>query len=103
VVLLSGDVDLDTAPRIEAFVAMQSLTGCTLLEVDLGGVPSMGSMGPPALLGLRRWCLLRGIELRVCGAQPSVWRVFEAMGLDGIFAPSTIPAEHRPAQQLALF
>ena len=102
VVLLSGEVDRHTAPEIEAFVARRPLTGCTVLELDLGGVLSMGSVGLSALLALRRGCLQRGIELRVCGAQPSVWRVFEAAGLDGVFAAAG-PDQRAPAQDLALF
>jgi anti-anti-sigma regulatory factor len=52
---------------------------------------------------VRRWCLQRGIELRIRGTQPSVWRVFELTGLDGAFAP-TVDLHVSPAvQQLTLF
>jgi anti-anti-sigma factor len=78
-------------------VAEQPLCGCAVLEVDLGGVPSIGSTGLSVLLGVRRWCLQRGIELRVRGAQPSVWRAFEVTGLDGVFGPAT-PRPERPAR-----
>jgi anti-anti-sigma factor len=102
-VLLSGDLDQETAPHLEAFVAARPLTDCAVLELDLGGVPSVGSVGLSVLLGLRRWCLQRGVELRVRGAQPSVWRVFEVTGLDRVFAPSTGASPRMPAQDLALF
>jgi anti-anti-sigma factor len=103
VLAVSGDLDVVTTPQLESVVADQPLTGCSVLEVDLAGVPSIGSVGLSVLLGIRRWCLQRGIELRIRGAQPSVWRVFELTGLDLVLAP---PAEHdaSPAvQELTLF
>ncbi len=103
VVLLSGELDLETGALLEAFVAARPLTDCTVLEVDFGGVPSLGSVGLSVLLGLRRWCLQRGVELRVRGAQPSVWRAFEVTGLDRVFAPAGGPSPCAPAQDLALF
>src|SRR4051812_20912356 len=71
VVLVSGEIDALTAPHLEAFVAGRSLAGCTVLELDLAGVTSIASAGLSALLGLRRWCQQRGIDLRLRGAQPS--------------------------------
>ena len=85
IVLVSGEIDALTAPHLEAFVAGRSLAGCAVLELDLVGVTSIASAGLSALLGLRRWCQQRGIDLRLCGAQPSVWRVFEATGLHRVF------------------
>jgi anti-anti-sigma factor len=103
VVVVRGDLDLVTPAHLEALVAGQSLAGCALLEVDLDGVPSIGSTGLSVLLGVRRWCLQRGMELRIRGAQPSVWRAFEVTGLDRVFAGGTAdPAPHQ-RQELALF
>jgi anti-anti-sigma factor len=88
--------------QLETFLAARPLAGCRELELDLGGVPSMGSAGLSALLGVRRWCLQRGITLRLRDAQPSVWRVVELAGLDRTFsAPAERPAD--PVQELALF
>src|SRR3954463_13912293 len=70
VVLVSGEIDALTAPHLEAFVAGRSLVGCTVLELDLAGVPAIASAGLSALLGLRRWCQQRGIDLRLRGGQP---------------------------------
>lgn len=102
VVAVEGDLDLVTAPQLEAFVAERPLAGCVVLELDLGGVPSTGSAGLSALLAVRRWCLQRGIELRLRDVQPSVWRVFEATGLDVAFTAS-VPGPRAPEQELALF
>jgi hypothetical protein len=39
----------------------------------------------------------------VRGAQPSVWRAFEATGLDRVFASPGAASTHSPAQDLVLF
>ncbi|MGY2064191.1 STAS domain-containing protein [Blastococcus sp. SYSU DS0619] len=101
-VVVEGDIDLVTAPQLEAFVAGCPLAGCTVLELDLGGVPSIGSGGLSVLIAVRRWCLQRGTALRLRDVQPSVWRVFEATGLAEVFAASG-PEPRPPAQDLALF
>lgn len=101
VVAVSGD--LDAVPTWETVVARRALTGCSVLAVDLAGVPSIGSEALSALLGVRRWCLQRGIELRIQGAQPSVWRVFEVTGLDLVFAPAAEPTLPPAVQELTLF
>lgn len=103
VVRISGDLDSVTEQQLEAYVAGRSLAGCRLLEIDLGGVPSIGSVGLSVLLDVRRWVLQRGIELRIRGAQPSVWRVFELTGLDEVFDSATDPVVEPPVQDLSLF
>ena len=100
VVAVSGDLDVATE---ETVVARRALTGCAVLEIDLAGVPSIGSGGLSVLLEVRRWCLQRGIELRIQGAQPSVWRVFELTGLDLVFAPAVEPTLPPAVQELTLF
>lgn len=103
VVAVSGDLDVVTISQLESFVAQQSLSGRTSLEVDLGGVPSIGSVGLSVLLGVHRWCLQRGIELHIRAVQPSVWRVFEVAGVDGLFSPSGERAAVADPQDLVLF
>jgi anti-anti-sigma factor len=103
VVRISGDLDSVTEEQLEAYVAGRSLAGCGLLEVDLGGVPSIGSVGLSVLLDVRRWTLQRGVELRIRSAQPSVWRVFELTGLDEVFDAATDEVVEPPAQDLSLF
>lgn len=102
VVLVRGELDGLTALRLEALLAERPLAGCRELEIDLAGVPSIGSAGLSALLAVRRSSLQRGIALRLRGVQPSVWRVFELAGLDAVFTGVTEPPA-RPAQELALF
>ena len=102
VVAVSGDLDRLTTAQLEAFLAQQPLAGCAVLDVDLAGVPSLSSLGLSVLVGARRWALQRGIELRVRGTQPSVWRVFEATGLGGLFT-SDAPRVPAHVQELVLF
>lgn len=101
VVVIEGDVDSTTCADLEGLVAEQPLTGCTVLELDLSAVPSLGPEGLAVLLGVRRWCLQRSIELRVRGALPSVWRTVEVAGLDRILG-GPCPKEPAP-QESALF
>jgi anti-anti-sigma factor len=102
VVAVSGDLDRVTSAQLEAFLAQQPLAGCAVLEIDLMGVPSVGSTGLSVLLGVRRWALQRGIELRIRGTQPSVWRAFEVTGLAAAFTAPSEPAVP-PVQDLVLF
>jgi anti-anti-sigma factor len=88
--------------QLETFLAGRPLAGCRELELDLAGVPSIGSAGLSALLGVHRWAQQRGVTLRLRGLQPSVWRVVEPAGLDQRFADSAEPSG-APAQELALF
>lgn len=98
VVLVRGDL----GAHLETFLAGEPLAGCRELEIDLAGVPSMGSVGLSVLLGVRRWALQRGIALRLRGVQPSVWRVVELAGLAQLFTSAVEPPP-APAQELALF
>ena len=107
VLFVTGDLDSATAPDLESFLETRTLSGCTVLEVDLAGVTIMASAGLGALLAVRRECDRRGIDLRLRGAQRSVARVFDLTGLSPIFRwsdlPTHPPADPDPAQDLALF
>jgi anti-anti-sigma factor len=87
--LVAGDLDARTAARLESFVAERLRPGSAVMEVDLSGARSIGSTGLGALLSLRRWCDQRGVQLRIRGALPSVWRSFEAVGVAGAFPDAT--------------
>jgi anti-anti-sigma factor len=108
IVAVGGDIDSRTAPQLEAFVADSGLVRCAVLELELSGVASIGSVGLSTLVALHRWCAQRGVELRLRGATPSVWRVIQAGGLDRTFAGtggSVRPCGYGegPVQDLALF
>jgi anti-anti-sigma factor len=98
VVRVSGELDA----RLETFLAGRPLAGCRELEIDLAGVPSIGSAGLSALLGVRRWTLQRGIAVRLRCVQPSVWRVIEPAGMAELFTSAAEPPS-APVQELGLF
>jgi anti-anti-sigma factor len=103
VVLVSGDLDALTSPQLDAVVAARPSSGLDVLEIDVSGVRSVGSVGLSVLLGVRQWCLHRGVELRVRGAHRSVWRVFEEAGLDVLFTSPPATAGQPAPQGLTLF
>jgi anti-anti-sigma factor len=103
VLSVAGELDSFTAPDLESFLEQHCLAGCTLLEVDLAGVTTLASAGLSALITVRRECDQRGIGLRLRGAQPSVWRVFELTGLSRLFTWGDAPSGPDATQDLALF
>jgi anti-anti-sigma factor len=104
VLAVAGDLDARAADELVDFVARRPLAAGTRLELDLADVASVGSVGASTLAGLRRRCEQRRVHLRLRGALPSVWRVFEDTGLDAAFAAAPdeeiVPAGQ---QELALF
>ena len=108
VIAVAGDLDARAADALVEFVTRRPLAAGTRLELDLAEVASVGSVGASTLAGLRRRCEQRRVHLRLRGALPSVWRVFEDTGLDAAFAAApddAVPDDVLPAgqQELALF
>jgi anti-anti-sigma factor len=109
VLTVAGEVGPRTAVQLDAFIAEGLLGGCALLELDLAGMPSIGSAGLSTLVAVRRSCDQRGVEMRLRNASPSVERVVEAAGLDsGLNGPLPTGAgpgghQNRAPQELALF
>ncbi|GIF63906.1 hypothetical protein Ais01nite_19410 [Asanoa ishikariensis] len=81
-VAVAGEVDLDTAGRLED--ALQDgidNAGVTKIVVDLAGVPFLDSTGIRVLLAGRHRAAECGTALIVTRAQPVVRRVLEVMGV----------------------
>ena len=104
VVAVAGDLDAREADELVEFVTRRPLPAGTRLELDLADVASLGSVGATALAALRHRCDQRRVHLRLRGALPSVWRVFEDTGLAAAFAAAA-EDDAGPAaeQELALF
>lgn len=85
VIVLSGEVDVHTAPRLKQQMVSLLEDGVTSLIVDLGGVDYLDSTALGVLIGgLKRIRERKGDMVLVCpGAR--VRRVFEITGLDRIF------------------
>jgi anti-anti-sigma factor len=103
VLALAGELDVATVPVLDAFLDARPLAGCAVLDLDLTGLTVIASAGLAAVLELQRECARRGIELRLCGAQPSVARVFALTGLTRLFSWDDAPAEPVVPQESALF
>ncbi len=102
-VFVRGHVDAHTAPRLEAALLEQPLAGVETLQVEMGEVASLGSVGLTVLVAAQRRCEQAGVELVLCDVRDSVWRVFEVTGLDRLFTtrpPRPVPVA---AQELSLF
>jgi anti-anti-sigma factor len=103
VLSVTGDLDAFSAPDLESYLEGRCLAGCSVLEVDLTGVPTLASAGLSALISVRRECERRGMDLRLRGARRSVLRVFELTGLARIFTFADPPAEPAADPDPALF
>jgi anti-anti-sigma factor len=103
VVAVRGDLDARAADELAAFVAERPLAAGTRLELDLADVGSVGSVGATTLAVLRRRCDQRRVHLRVRGALPSVWRVFEVTGLDAALSAPADDEAPPAAEELLLF
>lgn len=103
VVVVRGEVDSVTAPRLEAALLAAPLAGATTLEVEMGEVGLLGSVGLSVLLAASRRCRQAGVELVLCHVRDSVWRTFEVTGLDRAFTTSPPRGAPVAPQDLALF
>jgi anti-sigma B factor antagonist len=84
IVSVRGDVDVCTAPRLDACIAEAMDAGCTSIALDLEGCTYFDSEGIKVLLrAVRR--LGKSGSVIIVGALGSVQRVFQISGLDEVF------------------
>jgi anti-sigma B factor antagonist len=98
-----GAVAAHSAPALDEVLQELPLVGVETLEVEMGEVASLGSVGLTVLVAAQRRCEQAGVELVLCHVRDSVWRVFEVTGLDRLFTthpPRPVPVA---AQELSLF
>lgn len=82
VVVVAGEVDLVTAPRLrDSLTSALNRDGVTLLVVDLDGVSFLDSTGLSALATTTRRAAERDQVVRLCCLQPMVLRVLTVTGL----------------------
>jgi anti-anti-sigma factor len=82
-----GDVDLATAPELDAALAAAVASGEPCVHVDLGGVTFYGSEGVRSLVDLLARASRAGREVAIVEASPVVRRVLEVVGLDERIRP----------------
>lgn len=84
--LLKGDVDMNTSPDVRTNLAeLFRQGGARALLINLSGVRYMDSSGIATLVEAMQNCMKQGMKLRLVEPSPSVRDVFEMARLASIF------------------
>ena len=83
-ITLSGEADLQSAPRIEAAFKDASVGEHGLIVVDLRRVTFIDSSGLHALIAGNAMCRGSGHELKIVACPGNVQRLFELTGLNDV-------------------
>jgi anti-sigma B factor antagonist len=84
VVVLKGDLDLDSAPRLKRALLDELGAGRERLLVDLSAVGFIDSTGMGVLVGVRHGMSEDGV-LAIIGASPAILKLLEVTGLERTF------------------
>lgn len=85
VVLVAGEVDLTTAPRLRERLKQLMAEGRHHLLIDLAGVGFCDSTGLGVLIGALKRARSEDGDVVLSGLSPSLQRVFSLTGLDQAF------------------
>jgi anti-sigma B factor antagonist len=85
-VVVDGELDIATAPQLEAALRDAESRGVKALFLDLGGLAFMDSTGLRSVLAAHQRAQAEGRQLTVQNLQPEVARVLEVTGADRILA-----------------
>lgn len=96
-VVVSGELDLDTGPRLVELVS-GTLTGGTLssLVVDLMATAFVDSSGLRALLDCRRAAIGNGISYQLCVTPGPVTKLLQVAGVADYFAYAAPDGHDQP-------
>ncbi len=84
---LSGELDLATAPELEAALTHLCESGVREIEIDLGEIDFIDSTGLRAILVAKDSCAKAGIEFFLVPSRAEHHRrLFELTGLLGLFS-----------------
>ena len=89
IVAVEGELDIATAPRLEAALIDVERNGTREIVLDLANVQFMDSSGLRSLLSARRRAESAGRALRLVNVPPDVRRVFDVTGVRRIFDIAT--------------
>ena len=78
---VSGELDMGSAPELEAIVVRLCELGSNHLTLDLSNVTFIDSTGLQAVIDARNRCAQHKQEFRIIPGPPSVQRIFEITGL----------------------
>lgn len=84
VLRVTGDLDLETAPRLLVGVEPHVAAADGALIIDLSALQFIDSSGLSALIRINRRVAAAGRELTIIAPAPPVAKVFEITGLDKI-------------------
>ena len=94
VLAVAGEIDLYTAPRLQAEFARLLETGVERVVIDMSGVEFCDSTGMNVLLSALKRLRERGGTLEVAGPRPAVRKILQVTGLDSVFTVyEAVPAE----------
>ena len=87
IVMLAGEIDLYTAPRLESelLAAMRSANPAPQLVVDMSGVEFCDSTGMNVLLAAHRQAGEQGGDLALAAPRAPVRKILEVTGLASVF------------------
>jgi anti-sigma B factor antagonist len=93
IVIVSGEIDLYTAPRLNSELAAvtASAAPASRVIIDLSGVEFCDSTGMNVLLSCLRQIQERGGELELAAPRPAVRKILQVTGLDSVFTIVTEP------------
>jgi anti-sigma B factor antagonist len=83
VVVLAGELDMDTAPQLIRILEPLVEKGPTEIVLDFSGVTFVDSSGIAVLVGSQNQLSEQGRRIRVRAPRPQALRVFEVTGLTG--------------------
>lgn len=93
VVAIAGEIDLYTAPRLQAEFTRLLETGPDRVVIDMSGVEFCDSTGMNVLLSALKRLRERGGILEVAAPRPAVRKILQVTGLDSVFTVhETVPA-----------
>jgi anti-sigma B factor antagonist len=79
--ILTGELDLASAPALEARIERLCVDGVSVVMLDLSKLAFMDSTGLHAVLAATKRCARDGPELLLTGATGAVQRLFELTGV----------------------
>ena len=86
VLVLAGEIDLYTAPRLQSELSAALADGAPAqIVVDMSGVEFCDSTGMNVLLAAHRLATERGGDLTLAAPRPSVRKILEVTGLESVF------------------